>query len=557
MPPAERIELQDPSGSVMADLQAGARDARARSGGSRQLVDITPEAGARRPRAALGRGALDRRAGGPRRRPRRCPSRRSPHGENAAAPVPDPLARRGRPAARHGDRHLLGLGRRARHELLDLHRPDRRLDRRRLRRRALLARSARSPGRCTAARRRGCSRCSTRSRRAATPTPTCAALLDRGERIMGFGHRVYRAEDPRARVLRRTAQELGSPRVEVAEELERAALAALREKSPDRVLETNVEFWAAVVLDIAEIPPGDVPGDVRLRAGRGLVGAHRRAAAHRPPDPALGALRRRPGALAGAAYDARRGRERRPTRSPSAGDERELAALRTTWDEELEAAARVAGLPRAGGRLPGDLAVPLPPEDRAAAARARGREPGLPRLGARSRSRCSPATTRASINAMRPLLHEIVAHDGNDAVRRLAVMALRNGSAQRDTIAILAALGRGRRAGPRAARGGREGRAGAAAQGRPGEVAAQLLPPRVRVRGEVEPRAGARRRRACRARSCSGRRGRASPGRCAGRRRPRAGGWRRSGAAGAGGRGRARARPPPASRRRIRKRPSG
>ena len=40
------------------------------------------------------------------------------------------------------------------------------------------------------------------------------ALLGRGERIMGFGHRVYRAEDPRARVLRRTAQELGSPRVD-------------------------------------------------------------------------------------------------------------------------------------------------------------------------------------------------------------------------------------------------------------------------------------------------------------------------------------------------------
>jgi citrate synthase len=85
------------------------------------------------------------------------------------------------------------------------------------------------------------------------------ALIDRGERIMGFGHRVYRAEDPRARVLRRTAHELGSKRVEVAERLEQAALAALREKSPDRVLETNVEFWAAVVLELAEIPPPMYP----------------------------------------------------------------------------------------------------------------------------------------------------------------------------------------------------------------------------------------------------------------------------------------------------------
>ena len=71
---------------------------------------------------------------------------------------------------------------------------------------------------------------------------------------MGFGHRVYRAEDPRARVLRRTAQELDAPRYQVAEELEKAALAELRERRPDRVLETNVEFWAAIVLDFADVP---------------------------------------------------------------------------------------------------------------------------------------------------------------------------------------------------------------------------------------------------------------------------------------------------------------
>ncbi|CAB4532828.1 unannotated protein [freshwater metagenome] len=79
-------------------------------------------------------------------------------------------------------------------------------------------------------------------------------IMDRGERLMGFGHRVYRAEDPRARTLRRIAQELGSPRYEVAVALEKAALAELHERYPDRVLETNVEFWAAIVLDFAEIP---------------------------------------------------------------------------------------------------------------------------------------------------------------------------------------------------------------------------------------------------------------------------------------------------------------
>jgi citrate synthase len=79
--------------------------------------------------------------------------------------------------------------------------------------------------------------------------------LDRGDRLMGFGHRVYRAEDPRARVLRRTAREIGAPRLEVAEALEQAALAELKARKPDRVLATNVEFWSAVVLDFAEVPP--------------------------------------------------------------------------------------------------------------------------------------------------------------------------------------------------------------------------------------------------------------------------------------------------------------
>jgi citrate synthase len=79
--------------------------------------------------------------------------------------------------------------------------------------------------------------------------------LDDGERLMGFGHRVYRAEDPRARVLRRTAREIGAPRLEVAEKLEQAALAELKARKPDRVLATNVEFWSAVVLDYADVPP--------------------------------------------------------------------------------------------------------------------------------------------------------------------------------------------------------------------------------------------------------------------------------------------------------------
>jgi citrate synthase len=82
--------------------------------------------------------------------------------------------------------------------------------------------------------------------------------LARKERIMGFGHRIYRAEDPRSRLLKKTAKELGSPRVEVAEALEQAAHEAIAKKNPDHSY-TNVEFWSAIVLDVAEVPPNLAP----------------------------------------------------------------------------------------------------------------------------------------------------------------------------------------------------------------------------------------------------------------------------------------------------------
>lgn len=84
-------------------------------------------------------------------------------------------------------------------------------------------------------------------------------LLDSAGRIMGFGHRIYRAEDPRSQILKRTAQEIGSPRLEVAEALEEAALAALHERKPDYVIATNVEFYSAVLLDAAQVPPDLTP----------------------------------------------------------------------------------------------------------------------------------------------------------------------------------------------------------------------------------------------------------------------------------------------------------
>jgi citrate synthase len=83
--------------------------------------------------------------------------------------------------------------------------------------------------------------------------------LASGKRIMGFGHRIYRAEDPRSRLLKRTAKELDSPFVDVAEQLESVALKALQAAHPERVLATNVEYYSAIVLDVAEIPPALAP----------------------------------------------------------------------------------------------------------------------------------------------------------------------------------------------------------------------------------------------------------------------------------------------------------
>src|SRR3954454_14258758 len=57
--------------------------------------------------------------------------------------------------------------------------------------------------------------------------------LDEGQRIMGFGHRVYRAEDPRSTLLKKVARELGSPQIEIVERLEEAALAELERRKPD------------------------------------------------------------------------------------------------------------------------------------------------------------------------------------------------------------------------------------------------------------------------------------------------------------------------------------
>jgi len=85
--------------------------------------------------------------------------------------------------------------------------------------------------------------------------------IERGERIMGFGHAVYRNEDPRSRLLAEMADELAersaaaASRVAVAHAVEARVVELLEDHRPGRGLRTNVEFWAAVVMELCGIPP--------------------------------------------------------------------------------------------------------------------------------------------------------------------------------------------------------------------------------------------------------------------------------------------------------------
>ena len=81
-----------------------------------------------------------------------------------------------------------------------------------------------------------------------------SAELAAGGKIMGFGHAVYRADDPRSETLRATAVELGGDLVERAIAIESRLLAALRAWRPSAVIVTNVEYYAAVVLHLAGLP---------------------------------------------------------------------------------------------------------------------------------------------------------------------------------------------------------------------------------------------------------------------------------------------------------------
>jgi citrate synthase len=256
LPAAEKIELQDPSGHVPADLQAGLATLGAKWG-LKKLVDIEAEQ-ARDDLARLSAATLSIVAQAARGKQTPVPDAEIEKGENAAAQF---LIRwRGEADPAHVkalDTYWISA---AEHGLNAS---------------TFTARIAASTGAdCAAAMSSAVGTLSGPLHGGAParvlpmidgagehgdPEAYVREMLDRGERVMGFGHRVYRAYDPRATVLKRTAIELGSPRVEVAAALEDAALKVLRERSPDRQLETNVEYWAAVVLDVAGIPADLTP----------------------------------------------------------------------------------------------------------------------------------------------------------------------------------------------------------------------------------------------------------------------------------------------------------
>src|SRR5207253_11421918 len=178
-----------------------------------------------------------------------------------------------------------------------------------------------------------------------------------------------------------------------------------------------------------------------VRARGRMVGAHPRADEDRTPDPALGAVHRAGGAVT-------RHRRRVTSLADAAvqadalaeeGKERELASLRAQWDDELEAAARSrdyrerAVAYRAIAQFRYRQKIELLRrglEDESPACR------GSALLSLERLSREHPGV----VNGVRPLLHEFAARDGNEAVRRLAVVSLKNGSSDRATIQLLEGL---------------------------------------------------------------------------------------------------------------------
>ena len=84
--------------------------------------------------------------------------------------------------------------------------------------------------------------------------PWLRDAVERGDRLMGFGHRVYKTDDPRSVMLRDVADQLGGEKMELARHIEATAIKVLDELKPGRRLYTNVEFYAGIVMDSCGVP---------------------------------------------------------------------------------------------------------------------------------------------------------------------------------------------------------------------------------------------------------------------------------------------------------------
>ena len=98
------------------------------------------------------------------------------------------------------------------------------------------------------------------------PEALVKGILDRKEKLMGFGHRVYRAYDPRAAALRKVAETQANMAdwLRLAVVVEDIALRKLAERYPDRPLKTNVEYYTAAVLQGVALPPDLFPATFAL-----------------------------------------------------------------------------------------------------------------------------------------------------------------------------------------------------------------------------------------------------------------------------------------------------
>ena len=120
-----------------------------------------------------------------------------------------------------------------------------------------------------------------------------------GDRIMGFGHRVYKTDDPRSVFLREVARSLGGPLVDFAEQVERTTVAVLAELKPGRQLYTNVEFFAGVVMHTCGIPREMFTPTFACSRTIGWCYPCHGTGGGQPPDPAGGPLRRPTASAAG------------------------------------------------------------------------------------------------------------------------------------------------------------------------------------------------------------------------------------------------------------------